>query len=411
MAKAAELDKDLVDGLKAAKSKRAYFALVLKGASDGALILSKTKVPPASIAAAKKQSGGSAVIKGFCQYEDGKYIFETAKEAPATAAQAVKVIVKRDAGMAVHAEFRVNADPELLADEGGSTTATPPQAPPAPPDGDLVAQRLHAMTADIKAALAGPNKARVQALFVAINDAIKNKDFVQAGKGLDELEPLVKQGTPPGTPPQDGADVVKRLNAMTADIKAALAGPNKARVQELFVAVGGHIKNKDFVQASKGLDELQSLLSKTGTAATGPAAGGKLSLVALAKSRLSWRTERINAIAEIGRLEAALSQRFKGVESQKNALSAAVVRLDKLIKTFGPQLDDGLDYVLNGDEAARPGLIKQARALMDGFQKTIDGDEVMAALDGNEVLPDMAVTEPLRLALGKISAALGPITA
>jgi hypothetical protein len=408
MAKAAELDKDLVDGLKAAKSKRACFALVLKGASDGALILSKTKVPPAGIAAAKKQSGGSAVLKGFCQYEDGKYIFETAKEAPATAAQAVKVIVKRDAGMAVHAEFRVNADPELLADEGESTTATPPQAPP---DGALVAQRLHAMTPDIKAALAGPNKARVQALFVAINDHIKNKDFAQAGKGLDELELLVKQGAPTGAPPQDGADVVKRLNAMTADIKAALAGPNKARVQELFGVVGGHIKSKDFVQASKGLDELQTLLSKTGTAATGPAAGSKLSLVALAKSRFAWRTERTNAIAEIGRLEAALNQRFKGVDSQKNALSAANARLDKLIKTFGPQLDDGLDYVLNGDEAARPGLVKQARALMDGFQKTIDGDEVMAALDGNEVLPDMAVTEPLRLALGKISEALGPITA
>src|ERR1700694_4720436 len=98
MAKAAELDMDLAAGLKAAKSKRAYFALVLKGSNDGALIVSKTKVPPADIAAAKKQSGGSSVLKGFCQYEEGTYVFETAKQAPATAAQAVKLIAKRDAG-------------------------------------------------------------------------------------------------------------------------------------------------------------------------------------------------------------------------------------------------------------------------------------------------------------------------
>ena len=130
MAKTAELDKDLVDGLKAAKSKRAYFALILKGSSDGALLVSKTKVPPAAIAEAKKKSGGSAVVKGFCQYEEGTYVFETAKQAPATASQAVKVIAKRDAGLAVKAEFRVSTDPALLADEGESAAAAPPKAPP-----------------------------------------------------------------------------------------------------------------------------------------------------------------------------------------------------------------------------------------------------------------------------------------
>jgi hypothetical protein len=410
MAKTAELDKDLVDGLKAAKSKRAYFALVLKGGSDGALILSKTKVPPAAIAEAKKKSGGSAVLKGFCQYEDGKYIFETAKEAPATAAQAVKVIVKRDAGMAVHAEFRVSTDPELLADEGPST-AKDSQVDQSKQVGAAVTQRLQAMTADIKAALAGPNKARVQALYIAVNGQIKNKDFAAAAKTLDELEPLVKQGTPTTTSPHNEADVIKRLNAMSADIKAALAGPNKARVQALYVETNGHIKSKDFAGAGKVIDELQSLLSQKGAATTGPAAGGKLSLVALAKSRFAWRAERTNAVAEIGRLEAALRDRFKGVESQKTALSAALGRLDKLIATFGPRLDVGLDDVLNGDEAARPALIKQARALMDGFQKTIDDDPIMVELDGNEVLPDMSVTEPLRRVLGSISAALGSIPA
>ncbi len=97
------------------------------------------------------------------------------------------------------------------------------------------------------------------------------------------------------------------------------------------------------------------------------------------------------------------------MDSQKTALSAALGRLDKLIAAFGPALDVGLDEVLNADETARPALIKQARALMDGFQKTIDDDPIMVELDGNEVLPDMAVTEPLRRVLANINAALGSI--
>jgi hypothetical protein len=181
-------------------------------------------------------------------------------------------------------------------------------------------------------------------------------------------------------------------------------------VQSLFVAASGHIKNHEYDEAAKSLDELEPLLSqKPGQG--GPAPGGKLSLVALAKSRFAWKAERTNAISEIGRLEAALSQRFKGVESQKQPLSAALSRLDKLIATFGPQLDDGLDEVLNGDEATRPALVKKARALMDGFQKTVDSDPIMAELDGNEVLDDLLVAEPLRKALVNISAALGPTTA
>ena len=236
MANAAELDKDLVNGLKAAKSKRACFALVLKGSSDGALIVSKAKVPPAEIAEAKKKSGGSAILKGFCKYEDGKYVFETAKDAPATAAQAVKAIAKRDAGMAINAEFRVSADPELVADEGDSTAAPAPAAQPKP-DGAAVIKRFHAMTADIQNALGGPNNDRVKALFAAIRDQLVSKDFAAATKNIDELAPLVKPVKAAAPPRPDGAAVMKRVNAMTADIMAALGGPNKDRVRAQFAAV------------------------------------------------------------------------------------------------------------------------------------------------------------------------------
>ncbi len=123
MGKTVELDKNLADGLKAAKSKRCYFALVLKGAADGALLVSKTKIAAPAIGEAKKKSGGSATVVGFVSYEDGLYVFDTAKPAAATAAQAVKIIVKRDAELSVHAEFRVSADPELATLGDGQTAS------------------------------------------------------------------------------------------------------------------------------------------------------------------------------------------------------------------------------------------------------------------------------------------------
>jgi hypothetical protein len=139
MGNTTELDKDLVDGLHAAKTKRCYFALVLKGGTDGALLVSKTKIPPTAIADAKKSSGGSAVLEGFVSFADGAYLFETAKIPPATATQTVKTIAKRDAGLAIHADFRMGTDPELAGVDGGhgaqvtpitGTAQTAPQMTP-----------------------------------------------------------------------------------------------------------------------------------------------------------------------------------------------------------------------------------------------------------------------------------------
>ncbi len=118
-----EIDEELVNGLKQAKSRRMYFALVLKGGADGALLISKQKVPPADIAQAKKKSGGSAVIQGACFGEDGKIIFEVAKMPGATWAAAVRTIAKRDAGLTIQAEFRQGNDPDLLEEGEAPTTS------------------------------------------------------------------------------------------------------------------------------------------------------------------------------------------------------------------------------------------------------------------------------------------------
>ncbi len=393
MAKAAELDKDLVDGLKAVKSKRGYFALVLKGSNDGALILSKTKVPPGDIAAAKKQSGGSAVVKGFCQYEDGKYVFETAKEAPGTAAQAVKAIAKRDAGMAVNAEFRVSTDPELLADEGDST-ATASTTAQRQQDGAAVMKRVNAMTADIMAALAGPNKDRVRALFAAINGQLQSKDFAGASKTLDELEPVLKQAKS-AAPQPDGAELTKRLNGMTADIKAALAGSNKAAVQALYVAVSGQIKGKDFVQASKSLDELDLLLKQAAPTVPPQQDGAELT------KRLNGMTADIKA-ALAGPNKARVQSLYVAVSGQIKSNDFAQVgktldELEALVKpTKGgsPSQQSGPDLTaaLQAWTAARAAASEQLTKLVDAFKtsghpQAERGMELLRAVINKQLTP------------------------
>jgi len=126
MANQTELDEELAAGLKAAKSKRCYFALVMKGGADGTLVVAKAKVPPAAIAEAKKKSGGSVVSQGICFYEDGKYIFEIAKEPPATMARAIKSIAKRDAEMTINVDCRMGTDAELADSNGADGAATTP---------------------------------------------------------------------------------------------------------------------------------------------------------------------------------------------------------------------------------------------------------------------------------------------
>ncbi len=141
-----------------------------------------------------------------------------------------------------------------------------PTAPPQPDGGADVIKRLNAMGAGIKTAMAGPQKARVQALVVTTNGLIKNKDYGQANRTLDELDAILATTSAPPSPPplapEGGADVVRRLNAISGNIKAALAGPGKARVQNLVVSVNGAIKNKDFATAESALTELESLVKQ-----------------------------------------------------------------------------------------------------------------------------------------------------
>jgi peptidoglycan hydrolase-like protein with peptidoglycan-binding domain len=128
-------DAELAGALKAAKAKPMYFAFIPKGAGDGKLIVSKTKISPKLIAEAKKAMGG-APVTGKCSGPPAAMIFQVSKAAPGTLVGAIKKVAQRDAGFPIIAEFQVAADAdadEADADEAPAAAAAAPAAAPAAP--------------------------------------------------------------------------------------------------------------------------------------------------------------------------------------------------------------------------------------------------------------------------------------
>ncbi|HEX5273081.1 MAG TPA: hypothetical protein VFW33_21440 [Gemmataceae bacterium] len=262
-----EIDKDLQATLKQAKAGRPMqFAFLGKG--TGGTLLAAKKIMPATIAEAKKEHGGS-LFRGRLVGEDGHLVFEVAKEPPPVLTAQLKRTIKEHAGLTWDVTVRVKGDAEEEPKEEASDTAPPPPPPPGAGREQVMA-RLQALTPRVKAALTGPNAARVQALLGAANGLLKNNDFTQADKVLDELEPLVATAPPPPPGADAKAAVMKRLGGLSAAIKAALAGPNAARVQALFGAINGLMKNNDFTQAGKVLDELEPLVGAQGVPPSPP---------------------------------------------------------------------------------------------------------------------------------------------
>ncbi len=113
------VDEELKAAVKAAKSKRCYFAFIQKSASDGTLLVGKSKIPDKDITAAKKKNGGSTTLKGACFGDGEKFVFEMSKE-PQDKEKlegALNKVAKRDAGVSIDALVRKGNSPDLLDDK------------------------------------------------------------------------------------------------------------------------------------------------------------------------------------------------------------------------------------------------------------------------------------------------------
>src|SRR5262249_44923251 len=235
----------------------------------------------------------------------------------------------------------------------------------------------------------------------------RKKDFGQANALLDRVEALLQQVPPP----DPAAEWKQKLAQWTPALKAALAakGPDAAAIAKLLPQATALSKPGAYLaRALEKLAECHALATAGATATAPQGAPTALSLIKLGKARLEWIGSRSKAVQDIGGLKAAIEAELKDDPEQQGQLAAALKRLDGLITELNEDLGNQLDAVLNAsDPGQSQALARTAQATMDRFIKFVDTDEIMAELDGNEVLPGLQITGPLRAKLRDIAIGLG----
>jgi hypothetical protein len=467
------LDAQLANNLRQAKSrsstKPCFFALILKGSTSGKLLVDTNKVPDKSVAAAKKETGGSAVIRGLCYGGDGgTLVFETAKVPAPAWTPLVKRLANEGAGVSITPVFLLGRDESQLSDEAGQESpgvpvddkaawearlgevkarlkaaaaakhpaarqmitgvneaqtlfsggdpvragarlsqveallapgATAPSASPTESvtvSKDTVMQRLSALGGAIKAALPGPDGARVKALFTAINGLVKNGEVVEAGKVLDDLEALLKSSTAPAPP--DGDAVVKRFKALAAPLKTAMGAqrPDIQRIQSFAVAVNGFLKNKEYAKANKILDALESLLT---TPPPTPATTAAPSVLLAALDEFRGASDTVDG--QIAKLQTALR-----TTKDKELITIAEYGLNALTGNHKSKLI-ALEIELR--RAAGPNLLTvaaKALPVVAAFRAHLTGNEQIDVCDSNPFGVTVTIKSTLGGALERLEAVL-----
>jgi serine/threonine protein kinase len=257
---------ELANHLKLAKSGTPlYFALVPKGAADGALFVEKHKIEPRVIDKAKKDLGTPVAVQGRCFGEGDKIIFETVKEPQPNWEKAVKMIALRDASYPMTPEFRLKKEEAGQdANKPGADPAQPApvvakQAPAGAPSPNTPADCLklletmdkyieshkeadHAVTAQLK-------KARDEA-----KKLIANQDF---GRALSFLTAAAKAAAnAPGSGfapvhPADRLQWTERLHAVGPFIKTMVERLKADANEDPQVKAKGEVLEQVLDQANK----------------------------------------------------------------------------------------------------------------------------------------------------------------
>ncbi len=220
---------------------------------------------------------------------------------------------------------------------------------------------------------------------------------------------------PPVPPEAENAAVIARFDAalkkLLPAVQAAIAASPSAReiLLQLVTAVRKGAADGNEAEAKTRIEQIVAVLGKLGASGAGQPQGGSggVSVVKLGKARLEWANTRLQGISGIERLKTAIADDYADMPEAGDAVRAALGRLDRLVAQIDARLQDELDAVLNAPAEARGPLAERVRGTISGFSAMVDKDPILAALDGNEFVPELSVAAPLRAKLAEISAALG----
>lgn len=348
------LSKDAKDDLKAqlAKTRKSALNFGLSLASkpeDTVLIVHRSKKAEALKREAKKAAGSPKVACGLIESKGKLYTLTCADAPPSGTAKKLRAFFQKVMG--ISAKIQLVGPGGYVEEDGEDEEAAPQQEA-------SVKKEEAPVEAEEAPVKPSPLLAKVEAL-------------------LKKLEPRIKAASAQN---EKAAPLIEKLDGL---IRAAGASGDAADVK-------------------KRMAQLTELLTR----ATG-SVGDAVSLVKLGKARLEWPQVRDQAMVDLGRLKDQIQLEYKDMPEASGEVTTALGMLDKSLAAFQIKLHERLDEVLNAEGDARKGKVTEARKIINAFNKHMDSDPVLGALDGNEILPDINITTPLRQKLGEISAALG----
>jgi hypothetical protein len=239
------------------------------------------------------------------------------------------------------------------------------------------------------------------------------EEVPSAAAPADEAIPPPPSAPPP--PPVDGTALMRRFNGLTAAIKVALTGPDKERIQQLFVAIGSALKNKDFLEAQKLLDELEPLVKRVPTPSSTTAAKPK-SFVAMQQARLRWDDTRKKVHDELVRLEQAIMDQCVAFNNRPGAttkvnlsdLKTQSQRLYTILDHLDERLIDKLDEALNAQTTdLRQEKNDEAIKIIQNYQTFVNGDPFIGVIDDNGFTPTR-IKQTFATVLTDLSSMLSP---
>ena len=368
-----KLDEDLVDGLKEAKKTPRSFALIIKGASPVKLLVRKKKFKEGDLMKAKTEAKGNDYITGVLEASGSDFAFKIiANEEPGVTILKLKDLISEQAGMTAKPRWELVKELPKLPDDDDDT-----------------------------------NKSGTQGTTSSTENASTQSAIPNAPPPPPPPPP------PPQAPAVNANQLVAAMSKLGPQLQAA-AKNNPDRVNDLTRPVAAfkeQIRLEQLDEARATLTQLVNLLKSLPTPTTQSSGNNqqapKFSVMKLGKARIEWPDVRDKAVADIKKLKTALQEEFGQDGEQTQALTSALKKLDDLMVKLEVKLPDQLDAVLNADETSRGALITTARQTLNALNKLCDEDEVVAELDGNEVIEGFLVVQPMRSKLAEISAALG----
>jgi hypothetical protein len=386
-----QIDLKLAATLKQVRAKPVYFALVEKRTGVGRLMVDKQRIKPAKFNTAKTELGGGKIYKGQCtRNSSGILVFETAQKPPPTLARTLKEVIKRDAGLTLKVDARQaahpiddddqdEADAPVVAPAVAEASAAQDTAAPAAPAGEAVVASVddaagaadNVVENDYKeavknrlAALIGPYKeavshdgaaaAQMRTIMSSVTKHITQRDFEQAARALDELEPLIEGS--------------KELNASLA---------------------GGASK---VAQAAAPARSSEALIQKA------PAI---------------WHGTRAILDANVNRLKKAIRDEFAGESPQLLVgIEKAVGKLDVILHKLDHRLADSLAKAHAAKDAtARQAELKNSKTILAEYIHYVKNEPLIGHIDANPLgIPTNllhVLTDTLRqmaLAIGRCGA-------